>query len=103
MSLPINLRIIGRDTPVIKVDELPERYGEFDYNTFTIKIQSGQHPLAEADTLLHECIHAIDDCFQLKMTERQVYCTATGIIALMRDNKEFVQYLMNALENPRNV
>lgn len=103
MVLPQNIRIIGRDAPVLKLEELPEKLGEFDYDTFTIRIKAGQHPLAEADTVLHECLHAIDDCFQLNLTERQVYCTATGIIALLRDNKEFVQYLVNALENPRNV
>lgn len=103
MQLPTNLKIIGRDTPVIKTEDLPDKMGEFDYHTFTVKVKAGQHPLAEADTLLHECLHAIDDCFQLKMTERQVYCTATGIIALLRDNKHFVQYLINAIENPRNV
>lgn len=103
MDLPTKLKIIGRDTPVLKLEDLPDKYGEFDYNTFTIKVKAGQHTLAEADTLLHECIHALDDCFQLKMTERQVYCTATGIIALLRDNRELVQYLVNAIENPRNV
>jgi len=59
--------------------------------------------LAAVDTLLHECIHAIDDCFQLKMSERQVYCVTVGVIALLRDNRDMLAYLTEAIEKPRKV
>jgi len=103
MILPTSLSVIGREVPVKVVEELPNQLGEFDYNDYVIKIKSGQHPLAEADTLLHECIHAIDDCFQLNMSERQVYCLAVGVLALLRDNKIMLPYLTEAIEKPRNV
>jgi len=53
--------------------------------------------------LLHECIHAIDDCFQLKLSERQVYCLAVGVLALLRDNRDMLAYLTEAIEKPRNI
>jgi hypothetical protein len=103
MQLPTSLNIVGREVPIIVVDVFPEQLGEYNYDDYSIKIKSGQHPLAEADTLLHECIHAIDDCFQLKMSERQVYCLAVGVLALLRDNKSMMPYLTEAIEKPRNI
>jgi hypothetical protein len=103
MQLPSSLSIIGREVPIQVVEELPNQLGEFSYEECVIKIKSGQHPLAAADTLLHECIHAIDDCFQLKMSERQVYCLAVGVIALLRDNRDMLNYLTEAIEKPRNI
>lgn len=101
--LPTSLTIIGREVPVNKVDDLEKLLGEYSYEDQSIKIKSGQHPLVEADTLLHECIHAIDDCFQLSMSERQVYCMAVGIIAMLRDNRNMLSYLTEAIEKPRNI
>jgi len=103
MMLPTSLSIVGREVPVKVVDELPSQLGEYSYEDYSIKIKSGQHPLAAVDTLLHECIHAIDDCFQLKMSERQVYCVTVGVIALLRDNRDMLAYLTEAIEKPRKV
>jgi len=103
MQLPASLNIVGREVPIRVVDVFPEQLGEYNYDDYSIKIKSGQHPLAEADTLLHECIHAIDDCFQLKMSERQVYCLAVGVLALLRDNRDMLAYLTEAIEKPRNI
>jgi len=52
----------------------------------------------EADTLLHEVVHSIDDAMQLKMNERQVHCVATGLIAALKDNPEFLEYLYKAIK-----
>jgi len=103
MMLPTSLSIVGREVPVKVVDEFPSQLGEYSYEDYSIKIKSGQHPLAAVDTLLHECIHAIDDCFQLKMSERQVYCVTVGVIALLRDNRDMLAYLTEAIEKPRKV
>jgi len=103
MMLPTSLSIVGREVPVKVVNELPNQLGEYSYEEYSIKIKSGQHPLAEMDTLLHECIHAIDDCFQLKMSERQVYCLSVGVLALLRDNRDMLTCLTEAIENPRKV
>ena len=50
MTMPVCLSIVGREVPIIVVDELPGQLGEYDYATYVIKIKAGQHPLAEADT-----------------------------------------------------
>jgi hypothetical protein len=37
------------------------------------------------------------------MSERQVYCLAVGVIALLKDNKTMLPYLAEAIEKPRNI
>ena len=99
--LPKLVRVLGRDIPVVVMEELPKAFGEYDYETQIVRIQAGQQPAFEADTLLHELIHAIDDVMQLGMRERQVHCVASGLIALFKDNPEVIEYLRYALGTPR--
>lgn len=97
MELPKVVRVLGRDIPVAVVDDLPKAFGEYDYHTQIVRIQQGQQPAFEADTLLHELLHAIDDAMQLSLRERQVHCVAVGIVALFRDNAEFAKYFCEAI------
>jgi hypothetical protein len=97
--LPPKFRVLGRDLPVVWVsaEEMPKAWGEYDYETQVVRVREGQQPAFEADTVLHELIHAIDDAMQLGMTERQVHCSATGLIALFKDNPIFLEYLSHAI------
>ena len=101
MPLPKVVRVLGRDVPVVVVDDMPMSFGEYDYETQIVRIQAGQQPAFEADTLLHELIHAVDDVMQLGMKERQVHCVAAGLIALIRDNPTLLEYLNHATRTPR--
>lgn len=85
------------------LDEYQGQVGGVDPYSCTINIKSGQQKLLEADTLLHEAIHVLDEIFQLNMTERHVYCLAGGLFALFRDNPELLNYVKDAIENPRKV
>jgi len=67
------LSILGRNFDIIVKEDINES-GLCDYENSTIYIRQGQTKPRELDTLLHECIHAIDECMQTKLTERQVYC-----------------------------
>ena len=100
---PTSLRIIGREFEVKMLDQYEGQVGGVDHPSCTINIKSGQQKLLEADTILHEAVHVLDEIFQLNLTERHVYCLTGGIIALLRDNPEFVRYLQDAIANPRNV
>lgn len=99
MSLPEVVRVLGRDVPIVYVlpDDLPKAVGEYDYENQIVRVRIGQHPVFEADTVLHELLHAIDDAMQLGMKERQVHCTAVGLVALLRDNPDLLEYLYDAL------
>lgn len=101
---PSELSIIGRRVNVILTDELPNgQLGECDNENGIIKLKVGTPPAFEADTLLHECLHCIDERFQLKLSERQVYCITVGIIALLKDNEDFMRYLVDAISEPKQV
>lgn len=100
---PTSLRIVGREFEVKMLDEYDGQVGGVDHPSCTINIKSGQQKLLEADTILHEAVHVLDEIFQLGLTERHVYCLTGGIIALLRDNPELVKYLQDAIANPRNV
>ena len=91
--LPKVLRIVGKNYAV-ETMKLGEDYGLCDDQIQTIKIAEDIAHGMERDTLLHEAIHAIDYCMQLKMSERQVCGLGTALYALLADNPELVKYLM---------
>jgi hypothetical protein len=101
--IPSSLKIVGREYDVVKVEEYGEQVGGVDFETNTIVVKDGQQQLLEADTLLHESLHIIDEIFQLELSERQVYCITSGIIALLRDNSALMPYINDALFSPRKV
>lgn len=100
--IPSSLKIVGREYSVVKVEECND-VGGVDFETSTIVVKDGQQRLLEADTLLHESLHIIDEIFQLELSERQVYCITSGLIALLRDNPTLMLYINDALISPRKV
>lgn len=95
MNPPDLVRVLGRDIPLqeVGVEALLKAVGEYDYEHQIVRYREGQQPVFQADTILHELLHAIDDAMQLDMKERQVYCVAVGLVALLRDNPDFLEYL----------
>lgn len=93
MSLPKVLRIVGKNYAV-ETMRLGDDYGECNDQTQTIKVAEGMAHGLERDTLLHEAIHAIDYCMQLKMSEKQVCGMGTAVYALLADNPALVKYLI---------
>lgn len=102
-TIPSKLKIVGREYDVVKDETCVDEDGSINFETNTIYIKNGQQRLSEVDTLLHESLHAIDDIFQLDLTERQVFCAISGIIALFRDNPALMLYINDALNSPRKV
>lgn len=94
------LTVLGKEYNVqyLTEAELPDRLGETYTEQSLIKIRSGQSKFDEADTLLHECIHALDERFQLNLTERQVYCTTVGLLCLFKDNPHMLQYISSVID-----
>jgi hypothetical protein len=97
--IPDKVNIFGREYN-ITVKELldgstdkEETLGQCLNDKLIIEIKKEQHPLLEADTLLHEIIHALDEVMQTRMSERQVCCIATGLIGVLKTNTEFNEYL----------
>ena len=69
-------------------------FGSCDSVKCEIKIDPKAHLDQQKDTLLHECLHAIDHEMDTKMSERQVRLTATGLLPFLRANPEIVKWLL---------
>lgn len=99
--IPDYVSVIGKKFQVIQVDKSDldtledESDGECEYAQQTIKIRMGRAPDCVKDTLLHECIHAIEDSLNLELTENQVARLATGLIGLFNDNPALKELLLN--------
>ncbi len=72
--------------------------GSCENTDLTIYIESGHAEIEEADTVLHEVLHAI--CYTMKIDlepdveEKVVATLATGLIGVLQDNPEFAKWLI---------
>ena len=99
MTIPSSVVILGRVYNIDQKDFIDgDLLGQCDSDALKITIKKNQPVILEADTLLHEILHAIDDAMQTKMKERQVHCTATGLLALFKDNPDFVKYMFKVVK-----
>ena len=94
-NLPETVRILGKTWTVgMQSAEglTPLAAGQADYLTQRITVLE-QHPEQVHDTLLHECIHALDHTLHIQLTEGQVHTLTGGLMALLRDNPELTVML----------
>lgn len=94
-ELPDSIRIFGKSFTISRksLEDGFDNAGEMDESKLTIDILDGQIPIEEADTLLHEVIHAMDYLLDLKLTEEQVRVLATALIGVFQDNRYFTEFV----------
>lgn len=51
-------------------------------------------PPQQADTLLHEVMHAVDHEMHCSMSEPQIRRMSTGLLAVLRQNPALVAFLV---------
>lgn len=106
---PHSLRILGREFQVDYEEEMDGNYVGFCYaQEGVIEIKEDQHPMEEADTILHEALHALFYLLDLGLSrtreERVVRLLSTGLIQVFADNPEFLNYLTKVVKaNNRGV
>jgi hypothetical protein len=76
------------------VDASPHTVGLSQGNLGWVVVKTDQCFGEMQDTLLHEILHVIDYNNGTEMTEQQVKMTATGLLAVLKDNKEFAKWLI---------
>ncbi len=96
-KIPLSVRILGKH---YKVEPMPEHTmdGEFGACNYAFQLIEYNSKLAVdecKDTILHEMVHALDHGMQLKLTEEQVHAVATGFYSIIKDNKEFFEWVMS--------
>lgn len=96
---PEGIRLGGREWAFRfrRPKAMPEMDGQCHTKLATIDIRRGQSAINEADTVLHEVFHAILFCQGRENGGRQeetyVRALATGLIAALKDNPEFAEWL----------
>lgn len=89
------VRILGKTYKLLEVDNL-DVYGLCEDEKQQISIRKNMPVATWADTVIHECAHAIDFNFKLGLTERQVHCIGSGLWALLADNPDLTQRICDA-------
>ena len=95
--IPATLAIIGKRYKV-ELKDGDGDYGECFTDQCRLEVRSTQCHQQQADTLLHEAMHAVDHEMHCSMTEPQIRRMATGLLALLRDNPALVDFLTHAAE-----
>lgn len=96
------LRIQGHAVPVTPMREKyrPDFNGFYMPEPRTISIDPEVSPFEQADTLLHECIHALWDALEMgkRVTEENTATRlGTGLAELFRDNPALLPILAAAV------
>lgn len=103
---PSEIRVLGRNYQVVFDYDSPlqiSNLGTCDNGRMLIAIKDSQHPVEEADTLIHEIYHAIWYCMHVADQgvgeEEIVRRLASGFTAVLMDNPQLLKYLA-AIQNP---
>lgn len=106
---PQVLRIMGRNYAVVFDSESPlgsDNLGTCDNHKCIIAVREAQHPVEEADTLIHEVMHAVWYCMSISEggagEEAVVRRMASGFTSVLMDNPDLLKYLQ-AVQNPNFV
>jgi hypothetical protein len=92
-----NVRVLGK---TYKIQPLPDHApdGEFGACNYAFQLIEYNSKLGTdelKDTILHEMVHCLDHGMQLKMSEEQVHAISTGFYSLIKDNKEFFEWVIS--------
>jgi Zn-dependent peptidase ImmA (M78 family) len=92
--------VIERETSTFQKQS--DSYGEYDHRKNSISIQTGLSPLDEANTLLHEILHAVAYINSLTQSDQPldsenkeeivINSMTNGLAQVFRDNKWLLQY-----------
>jgi hypothetical protein len=92
---PAKAKVIGKTYAIQYVKGSPlaeDDMGECDDENQLISVCDGLPLDNEQDTVLHECIHALDKQFSMGLKEQQVAKLATALLAFIKDNPKHLSY-----------
>lgn len=98
---PSAVRILGRTYSISYVPPSPlqnNNLGLCDNLNQDLYAEDSQTPIEEADSILHEVLHAIRYSMKVDIDpdteELVVSALATGLLGVLQDNPEFAQWLI---------
>jgi hypothetical protein len=96
---PSHVRVLGRNYALLFDHDDPDECGKCEVPDHEINIRDGMPPVEEADTVLHEIMHAVWEHMDIghrRVEESVVRKLATGLTQVFQDNPALVQYLVDA-------
>lgn len=97
MALPRSVRVFGKVYTVLRERPADGSLGECEFEATAIRVAPDAAPVLQADTFLHEVLHAIlhemQVCLPYKTEEKAVNAIATGLTGVLQDNPEVCKYL----------
>ena len=106
MRRPEHIDVLGRRIRIrMRLEKsMPEALGEWHAEHSRIDLRRGQQQHDEADTLLHETMHAIlagqGREYGHAVEEMYVRALATGLLTVLRENPAFVAWLTRPFKVP---
>lgn len=91
MRVPKKVHICGHEYAIVYKNSLSldgrEAWGMMDPNKNIIYLRKSMPTTRKMEILLHEMIHAIEDIYNLNLSEIAVKQLALGVLSAIRDNK----------------
>lgn len=70
------------------IDDNALCYGNIEYDKGNINLSKLYTADQQKCTLIHECIHGIDDIFDIDLSEEQIEKLGKGVYGFIKDNPE---------------
>jgi len=90
MRLPKTVRIGSQEINVVFKDKIIHRGNEciglWCHDEQEIRIERGLHQDKKKEVFLHECLHAIDDLYDIGLGEKKVNILGVSVLALIKNN-----------------
>ncbi|UCR91162.1 hypothetical protein [Ralstonia phage RpT1] len=102
MSRPQRVRINGRRWTLEYPEAIDDEgtYGITYYDSHLIQVRSGLAPIEEADTVIHEVLHALIASMGLTVPDEEpiVRALASGLTGVLADNPTLLKHLTGCLK-----
>lgn len=95
-KMPTKVRVLGKNFKIVEMQEGVDEDADGLCKIAEQELHVRPQPAISycQDTLLHETIHAIDETLVLKMSERQVSNLASVLLAVFKDNPEYIKWIL---------
>ena len=93
LKIPDKVKIAFNEYTVTMVDSyviVDDKvcYGNIEYSKGNINISNIYSEDLQKCTLIHECLHGIDEVVEAELTEDQIRLMAKGLYVFVKDNPE---------------
>jgi Zn-dependent peptidase ImmA (M78 family) len=102
-----DLKVIGKtyrlvviDQPSLSIDAGARAYGTTDNRHQIISLAKDQGWDQLRETLIHELIHVWEQSYGVKIEHKDIYSLAMFWYALLRENPDMVQWIMQKDDRP---